>query len=249
MFRENHFTGKKTNDGKSPLEDAFLSREVREVDRGLKHYLAMFDLQVDDLKGRRILDIGAGSANFSKDAKKEGIDVTAIDPLYKYKEGRNLIKDYKYVEENRLEKFHRVLSMLSRKKGFLPNAVAALGEQLPFRDESFDMVCSIYSSFHYATTPEIIYRNFEEQLRVLTKGGSLYTFPVRKSKQGNLILCLDQDFVRDKDTVRAAFESELQRRQDDEQISVSIGDPRFNELMFDMPYGSQVESYVHIRKN
>lgn len=50
--------------------------------RSVEEYAAFFALDLDALRGRRVLDCSAGAANFVARAARAGIDATAVDPAY-----------------------------------------------------------------------------------------------------------------------------------------------------------------------
>src|SRR3989344_8471340 len=91
-------------------------------DKGLEAY--MFGLNIpsfDDFKGKRVLDLGAGAhLQFARGLEKAGInaDVVSLSPAFADKYWREAMKGRK--ESDML--------------------VAAMGEQLPFADESFDRI-------------------------------------------------------------------------------------------------------------
>lgn len=47
-----------------------------------REYELFFNLDPGELKGKRILDCPSGAASFAADAKRAGIDVVAVDPLF-----------------------------------------------------------------------------------------------------------------------------------------------------------------------
>ncbi len=50
--------------------------------RTLAEYGQFFDLQPAMLKGRAVLDVAAGPASFTAEARRAGIEAVAVDPLY-----------------------------------------------------------------------------------------------------------------------------------------------------------------------
>ncbi|WP_224333708.1 class I SAM-dependent methyltransferase [Haloprofundus halobius] len=63
-------------DGRYDIEGfAFIGRTFDE-------YRRMFDLDVDALDGRRVLDCPGGSCSFAAEAAARGVDAVAVDPLY-----------------------------------------------------------------------------------------------------------------------------------------------------------------------
>src|SRR5690348_119091 len=75
-------------------------------------YLGDLGLSWEDLAGKRILDVGAGSAGFAKAAKGRGIEVVSLDQDPKYR----VFTDVPYVQGQ------------------------GRGNSLPFMDETFDLV-------------------------------------------------------------------------------------------------------------
>ncbi len=55
---------------------------VRFFGRTLAEYARFFSLDLEALRGRRVLDVAAGPASFALEAGALGIEVTAVDPLY-----------------------------------------------------------------------------------------------------------------------------------------------------------------------
>lgn len=54
--------------------------------RSLAEYQVFFGLRAADYVGRRVLDVGAGPSSFAAEAACAGVDVTAVDPLYRCNE-------------------------------------------------------------------------------------------------------------------------------------------------------------------
>ena len=50
--------------------------------RSLDEYVRFFDLDIDELRGRPVLDVAAGPSSFTAEACRRGIDAVAVDPLY-----------------------------------------------------------------------------------------------------------------------------------------------------------------------
>ena len=50
--------------------------------RSAEEYAAFFDLDLDGLRGRRVLDCSAGAANFAARARRNDVEVVAADPAY-----------------------------------------------------------------------------------------------------------------------------------------------------------------------
>ena len=81
---------------KNVLNNAWISSLLQRVDdlRGngfrsregsiARRYLRDFDMDWAQLKGKKILDIGAGQAGFAKRAQQKGIDVVSFDRAFGY---------------------------------------------------------------------------------------------------------------------------------------------------------------------
>lgn len=54
--------------------------------RSLAEYQVFFGIQAVDLVGQRVLDVAAGPSSFAAEAACCGVDVTAVDPLYRCNE-------------------------------------------------------------------------------------------------------------------------------------------------------------------
>ena len=106
-----------------------------------QRYLGNLGLTWDELRGKKVLDIGASTGEFEHIARKHGVDVISLD---KQTSDRYMPpKDSTFV---------------------VANALA-----LPFADETFDY-CVAHDSMHYHDADEIE-PVFREASRVLKQGG------------------------------------------------------------------------------
>lgn len=113
-------------------------------------YVEKLRITPEDLK-KNILDVGAGGAGFAKWAKEQGI----ADKIYS------------------LEPREEVLTKRDK-------SIAALAENIPFRDESFDLVISVFAIpniyLDEGSADEIkekVKNSFNEMVRVLKPGGEI----------------------------------------------------------------------------
>ena len=60
----------------------FETQRVLFYGRTLEEYIKMFNLDLSELKGKKILDCPAGPASFIAEATALGLDVVGCDPLY-----------------------------------------------------------------------------------------------------------------------------------------------------------------------
>ncbi|MFB0560520.1 MAG: class I SAM-dependent methyltransferase [Candidatus Lokiarchaeia archaeon] len=101
------------------------------------------------LKGKRALDVGSGSGGISIAFVKNNIETVNFDTERKY-----TIVSQRWAEENGVEL----------------NQMLASGEEMPFKDESFDVIlCS--DVIEHVERPENLVREIS---RMLKKGGILY---------------------------------------------------------------------------
>jgi hypothetical protein len=63
-------------------------------------YVKMFDLKLDTLLGKRILDVASGPASFTCEMCKLGYDVIALDMMYSYS-----VSELRLIANNHLESF------------------------------------------------------------------------------------------------------------------------------------------------
>lgn len=141
------------------------------TDRSLKEYLELLDLNIEELKGKKILDLGSGKLQrFPRELLQkieDKAEVVGLDITLKEEERRKEIKEAQPYLYN------------SDKLGL----IAASFLQLPFQDNSFDLVLSLYGMPLYLTSEdekkskENIRRSVMEILRVLKPEGEARIFP------------------------------------------------------------------------
>lgn len=137
--------------------------------------------------GKKILNIGSGARGLEEYMQRNRIKakVISLDPSYD-----NLPDFYQALsekphisyrnrslstkeEENRIKR----LTKKQMQKSLSGRSVAAQGENLPFRDESFDYVLAFKSLPLWANEPGQIREFFSEAFRVLKPGGELRVNP------------------------------------------------------------------------
>lgn len=140
------------------------------TDRGLADYIEAMKLTYRDFReGQVIVDVGAAlEQNLARDARALGLPATVIsvDPNLGLKQDASSVSPDK---------------MLAREAGRRnpePNTVAAMGEALPFADNSINSVYGLFSVPYYHITPGPIRATLSEFMRVLKDGGVAKTYPV-----------------------------------------------------------------------
>jgi SAM-dependent methyltransferase len=149
----------------------FVFGHVAFFGRSIDEYQTMFNLQLDQLSGKSILDCGAGPSAFALQAAKLGATVTAVDPLYSL--------SFEVLRETVDEDAAAVLAKQSSNSTFICADVVPTSERrksmelflqdfesgkqsgryvsanlprLPFEDKSFDLVLSGNFLFEYSDT-------------------------------------------------------------------------------------------------
>jgi ubiquinone/menaquinone biosynthesis C-methylase UbiE len=124
-----------------------------EVEARAEYILGRLGFSWEALEGKRILDIGAGSAEFGAAARKRGVEIVSLDP--KPLDDRD--------------------EPIFQKEGY----VQGDAKHLPFADESFDVVVSHASVPLHAAVDKVAVQHFLEEIRrVLKKGGECRFGPV-----------------------------------------------------------------------
>jgi len=137
--------------------------------RTLAEYLAMFAIDLDELRRGSTLDCPSGPDSFVAEAREAGCDVLGCDPLYaldpdaleagaranvndclaaiESQEGALVFADYAAFRRSKLEALDRFLDDYRRHR---ESYVAASLPGLPFGDGSFDRVLGANFLFAYA---------------------------------------------------------------------------------------------------
>lgn len=137
------------------LDTGIVAKEFLSKDRAIEQInLLKNEIGLDDLKGKKLLEIGSGVGAFLITARKEyGIDSYGIEP-----------------SSDEFSSFNEVSNALLLENG-VPGGIITKGnaEKLPFDDSSYDL---IYSSnvIEHVNNP---YEVMRESLRVLKPGGYL----------------------------------------------------------------------------
>ena len=101
-----------------------------------------------DIKGKRVLEVGVGTGRFSMELAKQGANVTALDPT-----------NAMLTVAKEKAAINGVINRVS--------LVRASGNNLPFRDSSFDVVICMHVLKHLPTYKEVL----KEIARVTNSSG------------------------------------------------------------------------------
>jgi len=123
--------------------------------RSFQNYKEDLGLRAEEIECKDILDLGSGPTGRLERELKDKAFVVSLSPDYRDNEYRGWLK---------------------KNKGKVRHAVAGLGQELPFKEESFDTIC-IYHVFEHVPE-EAVEKIVEESIRVSRIGGHVHIMPV-----------------------------------------------------------------------
>ena len=152
---------------KEDVGDAKYSVELGPLGgRDLDSYLRLLEIPLEDLKGKKILDLGSGKRlKLADDLKEKNIDaeVYSFSPIF-------------------AETPARATAALVAEPDSYEKTVAGMGEALPYADESFDRVIALHV-FEYVDEAERRSAFVLEVCRVLAPGGIAYIGPLHGGEE------------------------------------------------------------------
>ncbi|MFM7109065.1 MAG: hypothetical protein ACKOZU_10820 [Planctomycetaceae bacterium] len=152
-------------------QDRFKLRQVAFFGRTLAEYLQMFALDLDELRGQKILDVASGPGSFVAEALALGLDATGCDPMYAHDaatiaaQGKRDIDScreqirkspgvlvYRYIDEFYGQKYRALEAFAAdfRQRRGESRYIAGALPTLPFEDGAFDLVLSANFLMVYA---------------------------------------------------------------------------------------------------
>lgn len=133
------------------------------VDRSYEEYCLGFGFDLAIFAGRTVLDLGAGTeATFATQAAEHGLRVISVNPNWQ-------------------DATYRQVTEVGRNWHGDGRSVAAVAQELPFADESFDAVISLWGVPAYLPGTKAEYRRaFQEIHRVLKPTGVGIMFPISR---------------------------------------------------------------------
>lgn len=159
--------------------EARIAQESASSPSPYQEILETFSLP-EDISDMKILDLGAGCSDFTAYALSKGADAYAVDPRYVNRHGLiTSVKDgYTSTPESR-QRFQEAISNFEKSLRENPlRYQAAMASDLPFEDDSFDLIVSQYFMVSYLNLNlDALRSGITESLRVLRDNGRLSLFP------------------------------------------------------------------------
>ncbi|MFC1617837.1 class I SAM-dependent methyltransferase [Patescibacteria group bacterium] len=175
-------------------------RGVLITQRDYKKYDDFLDIESEEAKGKRVLNIGSGrKGKFEDKMQQKGASVFTITPAFNAADttGQSMRLRYypKGWKKTALRQAGKVMkSMRGKEWADQPKPVAAFAEDLPFRDQSFDLITALYSVPLYTEKYEQEYRDlFSGIARVLKSEGTAKLFPIAEKEKGAIEQILRED--------------------------------------------------------
>lgn len=159
---------------------------VSDPTRGLDFYAEHLHLSEQELAGKRVLDLGSGKeAALARDIARrpglEGTRVVSFSPHFSMAIDRADVK----------------------RAGQAATAVAGIAQQLPFKNEKFDYVLSVWAvPFHLrgeriTESEEQVQKALAEAWRVLVPGGEMRLYPFITTDVASLEAVLSANGIQD----------------------------------------------------
>jgi SAM-dependent methyltransferase len=184
------------------FETLFRGKHTFEDSSGIQGYQVILGITREDLEGRAVLDVGAGTSVFEEEALEQwGVDVMSIEP----------------------DRF----AQLGRARRGFKKSIHAEGkaENLPVLDESIDVLLMCRSGLNYLRNQKDLTKMLSEILRVLASGGEARLGPMVKGQDGNWYILPEDDLSNITSAENIAlthfFQAELDKLAE-QKIAVSI---------------------------
>jgi len=140
-----------------------------DTDRSFDDYQVNLGFEPDEFAGKKVLDLGSGEMQkFAREAGKLDIEVISLSP----KSARQLYRD-QAVWANLESLFEPSVPL-----------IAGIAQELPFKDQAFDVVVSNWAVPWYIPRDQKAYNlAFQEMSRVLKPGGQAFLYPVSEDRK------------------------------------------------------------------
>lgn len=133
-------------------------KDILITGRTFEEYKAFFSLDLEMLKGKKVLDCPSGVSSFVEQAKEYGIDAKATDMLYQFK-----IDDIKKQALKSVDKIYEDISWMN---GFNFNFYGSIENHKKYRVEALLKFCEDYNTkeYGYNELPTLNYKDNEFDL-------------------------------------------------------------------------------------
>lgn len=158
-------------------------QEIPVTGRSVQKYFDELNLTPERIKGKKILDVGAGMAQFARGVKDLGIDadVYSMDPFYSSPEEKALSMGD--VEKKEFyQKFSKACDIPEVKN----KMIGGIAAQIPFRDEFFDLVIGEWSVPLWMSDIKEVDEFLNETLRVIKDNGNVHIYPIWNVYSGKI---------------------------------------------------------------
>lgn len=172
--------------------------------RSYEEYEKMFDLNLEQFKGEKVLDVAAGASSFTTSAYHKGYDAYAVDPLYnlsveemrkhgeeeiqeasrKLKKGArtllwdsyNTLEEHDKIRRDSFSLFMEQYTQNEKEQRFFHGALP----HLPFSDHTFALLLCNHFLFLYEKqfNFEFHVKALKEMIRITKKGGEIRIYPL-----------------------------------------------------------------------
>lgn len=155
-------------------------KNVPSTYREVGDYLKNLGLKKEDLSGKRILDVGAGSRGFAHSTVSQGIpaEIYSLEPRFAIlpEQKDSLFASYAEYTDIPLVK---------------GKTVAGVAEKIPFADNSFDLVISHFAFPVWSPSSKSLRQFYKEAARVTKPGGEIRLYPGYRKASGMLASKMD----------------------------------------------------------
>ena len=192
------------------------------IGRTFDEYMKMFNLSIENLKDKKVLDCPAGACSFTAIASKNGIDSTSADIVYFFKHSElkqkgsldiaHTANEIQKVKQNYIWNFFEDIESLKKTRSQALNDCSEHMQQapekyiavelpsLPFADQEFDITLSAHFLFTYASrlSYQFHYDTIKELLRVTSQELRIFPLVDMRGNYYEHVQQLKEDLLKDR---------------------------------------------------
>lgn len=126
--------------------------------RTYNEYMAFFDLDKEELKGKKVLDCPSGASSFVATANKNGIKAKGVDILYQF--------NLENIKQQGLKSIDKIYEDVSWMDGFNFEFYKSIKNHKKHRAEALERFCKDFNKkdYHYSKLPKLQFKNNEFDL-------------------------------------------------------------------------------------